>query len=614
MFALDPAVHIWVTYAIIAGAIIAYSMEKIPLELTSIGVLALLLLFFYFFPVADDSGGNVLSARRLLAGFSDPALVAIVALLVIGQGLVQTGALDNLAQKLVDAGVRRPTLVIVSGLLCVLLTSAVLNNTPVVVIFIPIMSALGDRLGRPASSLMMPLSFVAILGGMTTLIGSSTNLLVAGELARLGEPELGFFEFTVPGLVLASVGLLYILFIIPKILPERASLSAQPASDGKQFIAQIEVTPNSPLVGEKAVAGMFPTLPGMTVRMVQCDGEMVLPPFEDITLSAGDVVIVAATRKTLTEALSRMPMLLESVPLAAEQESAAMEEGGNEQILAEAVVAPASRMDGRTLEQIGFYHQTHCIVLGVQRRSRMFRSKMNEIRLEAGDVLLIAGHRRDVLGLRANKDVLLMEWSTHELPTPALAFRAIAIFLGVVGFAASAIVPIAITAVAGAGLMIALGCLNIRQAARAIDRRVVMMIAAALAMGAALQETGGAAWLAHGLVAVLGNASAPVLLSAFFLLVTALTNVLSNNATAVLFTPIAVSMAHELGVDPRVFVYAVIFAANCSFATPMSYQTNLLVMGPGHYRFSDYMRAGAPLIVVLWAAYSLFAPWYYGLM
>jgi len=238
---------------------------------------------------------------------------------------------------------------------------------------------------------------------------------------------------------------------------------------------------------------------------------------------------------------------------------------------------------------------------------------MNEIRLQAGDVLLVIGKRADVLGLRANPDVLLLEWSASELPTHGHVGRAALVFAAVVGFAALEIVPIAITALAGAALMIASGCLNVRQAARAIDRRIVLIIAAALAMGAALEATGGAGYLAHTLIAAFKGASTPIILSVFFALVAALTNVLSNNATAVLFTPIAINLAGELGVDPMVFVFAVIFAANCSFATPMGYQTNLLVMGPGHYKFSDFLRAGTPLIVVIWLTFSLFAPWYYNL-
>ena len=282
-------------------------------------------------------------------------------------------------------------------------------------------------------------------------------------------------------------------------------------------------------------------------------------------------------------------------------------------MLAESVVAPASAFTGHTLHQIDFHGMTECVVLGIQRRSRMARASINNFRLEAGDVLLILGHREHIQGLRNHHEVILLEWSAADLPFKGHALRALIMFGAVITLAATGLVPITLAALFGAGAMIASGCISIRQAGRAIDRRIVLLIASALAMGAALNATGGASYIAQEMLALFAGASAPVVLSAFFLLVAFMTNILSNNATAVLFTPIAVSIANSLDVDPMVFVITVIFAANCSFATPMGYQTNLLVMGPGHYRFSDFLKLGVPLIFILWAVFTAFAPWYYGL-
>ncbi|MDX1581405.1 MAG: SLC13 family permease, partial [Alphaproteobacteria bacterium] len=479
---------------------------------------------------------------------------------------------------------------------------------------IPIMAALAEKLQRPTGAVMIPLSFVAILGGMTTLIGSSTNLLVSGAAEKAGLAAIGFFDFAVPGVVLASVGMIYSMFILPRIMPDRSDMAESFAGeDGKQFIAEIDVAPGSILDGEEPVAGMFKSLPEMTVRLIQRGETAILPPFDDLALRAGDVVIVAATRKALADLFSRHPVLIDGRVENAEALliGEPSKEPTAQRIMAEVVVAPASRLDGRTLALSGFRAQTGCIVLGIQRRSRMIRASMNEIRLEAGDVLLVTGRRNDVNRLRDNKDVLLLEWSTRELPRRAMANRALLIFGAVVGAAATGILPIEIAALSGAGAMIIAGALNVRQASRAVDRRVVLLVAAALAMGTALQATGGAAFVAHGLVAALSDQPAPFILSAFFLLVAALTNILSNNATAVLFTPIAVGIANELGMDPLPFIYAVIFGANCSFATPIAYQTNLLVMGPGHYQFIDFVRAGTPLILLLWLVFSFFMPLYF---
>ncbi|SVC61428.1 uncharacterized protein METZ01_LOCUS314282, partial [marine metagenome] len=232
---------------------------------------------------------------------------------------------------------------------------------------------------------------------------------------------------------------------------------------------------------------------------------------------------------------------------------------------------------------------------------------------QTGDVLLVAGRRRDIRSLRANRDVVLMQWSESELPSYNHARRASLIFIAVVGIAATGILPIVATAVAGAALMVLSGSLNVRQAARAIDRQIILVGGAALALNAALSATGGGGYIAGGLIDALDGASATVMLSGFFLLVAIFTNLLSNNACAVLFTPIGINIALGLGIDPVIFVVAVILAANCSFASPIGYVTNLLVMTPGRYRFSDFVRAGSPLVLLLWVGFSLFAPWYYGL-
>ncbi len=603
MTSVSATFEIWVTLALIVAAVVAYASERVSIELTSAGIVAILLVFFHLFPLPATGAANQLDAERVLAGFANPALMAVVALLVIGQGMVRTGALDHFVRRLVVLRRRHPNGTVALTLVAVLVLSAVLNNTPVVVIFVPIITALSDRLGGSVSGLMMPLSFAAILGGMTTMIGSSTNLLVSSTAMSLGHPPIGFFDFTIPGAVLALVGITYVVLVVPRILPDRASpVRELMEGDGKQYLTQIAVVSGSPLVGQTTTAGMFSSLPEMTVRLIQRGEHAFLPPFDGVALRSGDEVVVAATRKALTHVLETTPKLLKG---------ASGEPG--DQILGEVVVAPASRMIGRDLAQLGFHYQTHCIVLGIQRRSRMIRARMDEIRLDAGDVLLVLGTTARVMALRVNRDVLLLERSTRELVDRTRSGRATLIFLLVVGFAASGLVPIVVAAVTGAAAMVAVRCLNIHQAARAIDRRVIFLVGAALALGGALEATGGAQFLAQVLVSTLGAAGPEVVLSAFFLLVAAFTNVLSNNATAVLFAPIAINVAAELGIDPSIFLYALIFAANCSFATPMSYQTNLLVMAPGHYRFSDFVRAGLPLVVLMWVAFSLFAPWYYGL-
>ena len=611
--------QMWAVFALILGALVFYLLERAAMELTSLGIVCVLLIFFHFYPVAGPDGINALSPGRILQGFANPALITVLALLVMGQSMVRTGVLDRGAGLILSvAGGAGLTLALLLALVVAAAVSGFLNNIPVVVIFIPMMEALAHRYGRSVSKLMIPLSYAAVLGGMTTLIGSSTNLLVNSALIEMKVRPFEFFDFSVPGLVMAAGGLMYVIFVAPKLLPDRAGMAdTMVEGEGRHFVAQITVSADSELVGKGAPGGHFASLPEKTLRLVQRGEQAILPPFEDFVARAGDVLVVAATRKALAAFLAEDPGLLHpnleegrSFP-GDEGPGGRWQEGG--QTLAEVMVAPASGLRGQTLPQIGFRYKTHCIVLGIQRRSRMFRQRLTDIRLESGDVLLIQGQPDDVAALKRHRDVVLLEWSAEELPTLDHAKRASAIFLTVVALAATGVVPIVVAALTGAAAMVVFGVLNVRQAFQAVDPKIVTTIAAALALGVALQETGGARYLAHGLVTALQGASPTVILSLFFLLVAGLSNIISTKTAAVLFTPIAVDLAHELGIPPEAFAVAVVFAANCSFASPLGYQTNLLVMGPGHYKFTDFARAGVPLIVLLWGVFTLFAPWYYGI-
>ena len=605
--------YVWQMWAVLAGvvAMIAlYAWDRLPMEVVSAGVIAVLLLFFQLFPLTGAEAE--LGARDLLSGFANPALITIMALLVVGQAMFHTGAMEGPARRLGPFSTRRPRIFLGLTFLTVFVVSAFMNNTPLVVMFIPILSAVAGRLERSPSLVMMPLSFVCILAGMTTLIGSSTNLLVADALQQQTGERLGFFAPTLPGLAIAAPGLLYVALFMRRFLPDRGVLRDGASSGGRQFIVQIELTQDHPLIGKSPVAGMFPDLPDMTVRMVQRGARTILPPFDAVTLEPGDALIVAATRKSLSDLLASRGDFLQGMLDA--QSAAHLDQTERSTLsIVEAVVAPGSRITGRTIDQSGFRQQSGLKVLGVQRRSRMTRGQLDDVRLEAGDVLLLFGSVDRMTNLRTQRDVLLLEWSATDLPDIRRAFVARAIFGGLVLTAASGLLPILHAAMLAAMAMLASGCINPRQAARAFDLRIFLLIGAAFALGESMQATGAAGFLADVVVGGFAPLGPAVLVSALFLFVAVMTNIISNSATAVLFAPIAVAAAERVDLDPAVLILTVIFAANCSFATPMAYQTNLLVMGPGHYRFSDYMRAGAPLVILLWLVYSAFAPWYFQL-
>ncbi len=603
--------HMWASFLVIFLAMAAYATERISIEITSLLVIVVLLLLFSLVPLLDADGVRLIDSGDILAGFGNPALITIMALLVMAQGLFQSGALEKIIEQASRRASRRADIAIIVVLLGAMISSAFLNNTPVVLMTIPILVAMAARANIKAGPYMMSLSFITILGGMLTLIGSSTNLLVADTAARLGMQQLKFFDQTIPGLVMMGVGGLYVLFVMPRILGVREDGEAKPDTDsGRQFIIELRLRYGDPLVGAEMAAGFLPALSGMTLQIVETGSQKLLPPFDDHTLKAGDKLFIAATRREIGDALALKdhPLrqhLLRQVPGA--------EDGDEDLMLAELVIAPGSRIADRAIGQTGFTHTTDCLIIGLQRRSRMLRHEMSDVRLVAGDVLLVMGQQSAVEGLRHNRDTLLLQWSARELPRFEKAGLARLIFIATVLAAVFNLVPIVVAALVGAVAMVISGVLNVRQATRGFDLRIYVVVTAALAMAQAMLITGGAGFVSDNFLALFEGAAPAVILSAFFLLCAIITNILSNNATAVLFTPLAISLSTALNVDPMAFILAVIFAANCSFATPIAYQTNLLVMTPGNFRFTDFMRAGIPLIVLLWLTYSLFAPWYFGL-
>jgi di/tricarboxylate transporter len=592
-------VQMWLTFAVIAGAMVGFALERVPVEVTSFGVLAALILIFAVGPQLFGLA-SPLGLGDLLAGFANPALAAVLALIILGQALFQTGALDKPTRWIVRSARfgTWPTIAIV--IVAAAALSAFLNNTPVVVMFIPVLVGLAREKRIPIAQVLMTLNFATILGGSTTLIGSSTNLLVAGVAERTAGLSLGMFDVTIPALVLAAFGLAYTLLLVPRLVGDRKPEEEAGAS-GKQFIAEIALDEDHPMVGKRAVAGLFPGLQHVTVRLIERQGRSYLPPYEDMELEPGDRVVFGGVRRELADLGIIMPPRPNG-----EGEPGLLS-------IAEAIVAPGARIVGRSPRETGIEGTTGVHVAAVERRGRMPRTTFADIRLEAGDVLLVAGTDEAFDRLRGNRDLLILERSVTALPARKDAAKAIVIFAGMVLLASSGILPIVTSALLAAFLVIALGCLNVRQARRAFDSRIFMLVGASLAAASALETTGGAAFLAHGMVALTMAGGAAVLLSALFGLIAVMTNVLSNNATAVLFTPIAISAALEIGAPVEPFVICVILAANASFATPIGYQTNLLVMGPGGYTFRDFLLTGAPLAILVWGVFTVFAPWYYGL-
>ncbi len=618
----------WFFIVATCAAVFAFTREDIPLEVTSLCLLMALLVFGQLFPLNSLQGQNLLSPQSILIGFANPSLIAVLALLVMGQGMIQTNALSAVTNFFMTDNPRKAWYSIAGILIFVGSFSAFLNNTPLVILTIPLIQALAKSVGISQSRYMMPLSYVAILGGMTTLIGSSTNLLIADSMEELGVEPFGFFDFVIPGLFVFGVGLIYCLFVLPFLLPNRAHLARELAGSDQEFVAELDIVEGSKLIGMECVEGKFPELKNIDIKLIQRSGFLILPPFEGYRIEQGDILIISATRDTLTELLSNYPGFLLS-----EEDEAFMDDQqrvdeaapkddsmhAETRVLAEVMITPASRLVDMSLDHAGFGRLHRAIVLGIQRRAKVVRRRLGRIRLEAGDVLLVAGRRSSIDQLRSSKDFIVLSGSKRDLPPQGKAPVATALFAGVVLSAAFGILSIPVAALAGSVLMILTGCLNVRQAGRAIDRKIFLLVGSMLALGTGLEVTGGAGYVASQILQLPFVNSPLTMIAVLFALVSLLTNFLTNNAAAILFTPIAINMSGDIMIaglsaheTSYIFALTVLFASNCSFASPIGYQTNLLVMGPGHYRFKDFILAGLPLTILVWFVFMLLVHYYFG--
>ncbi|MFV0430624.1 MAG: SLC13 family permease [Alphaproteobacteria bacterium] len=607
--------QMWVVFLIIILALIVFATEKFSMELTSVGVIIVLLIFFRFFPIYKGDV-NLTDSKHLLAGISNPALISVLSLLVIGQGIVRTGILDAGARRLMASVGKTPGLALSIALFVAMMTSGFLNNIPVVVIFIPILQTMSSKFNVASSRVMMALGFVAILGGMTTVVGSGTNLLVNTALIDIDLPPFKFFDFTVPGLVMALSGLAFCLIILPLLLPKRSPMR-QIMNQGKQFLVEIIPGQNSELIGATPKSGLFTMLPGVTVQSISRGNETFLPPFEDYQIMEEDRFLIAVTREKLREAISINPWLVDSIIKHQKEETSNPTKG--DPVLMDAMVVPQSRLINMHFGEAFIDHAGNCEIIGIKRRASIGRDDIRHVIIEAGDVLLLRGQREVVEDLRASPDVVPLEWSTKDLPQKAGAMRALFIFGFTMLMSSLGILPVEVATLIGATAMAVCHILTPNQTLKALDIKVALAIIAALAMGEALKASGGDTWLATQYIHLVGDVAPGLSLSIMFLVIALLSTVLTTKTAAVLFTPMAVQIAMQYNdatsyhVPWEPFAIAVVFAANCSFANPLGYKTNLLTMGPGGYKFLDYTRGGLPLTLFLWVVFSAFVPWYYGM-
>jgi di/tricarboxylate transporter len=601
-----PDQHALAVLALTAVALFLFTRERIPLETSSLIVLVLLTIGFELFPYHD--GTQMLHTVDFFSGFGHEALVAVCGLMIVGHGLVRTGALEPVGRLLARLWSHSPQLSLLLTLILAGLLSAFVNNTPVVVLLLPILVSASLRAGTSASGILMPMGLATLVGGMATTIGTSTNLLVVSVAADLGLPRFGMFDFFVPAVIAGSLGILYLWLLAPRILPERKT--ALTDTSPRIFSAQLNINEQSVADGLKLAELLKKTGSEMKVLRVQ-RGESVLLPLPDVTIRAGDQLILEDTPAQLKEYEQVLGAMLYSGERAVDEDHPLQ---AQDQQLAEIVVVQGSPLVNRTLNASRFTDRYQLATLALNQAGRTvqtLRKDIGDIRLQVGDILLVQGAREQLAQIKRDGDLLVLD-ATADLPTTKKAPLSLLIMGLVIISAATGLLPIAISAVAGALLMLLFGSLAWRDVGNALSTAVIMIVVVSLALGMALTKTGATVWLADLYLVLTAGLSPAIILSGLILLMAILTNIISNNAAAVIGTPVAISIANGLGLPAEAFVLAVLFGANMSYATPMAYKTNLLVMNAGGYTFGDFVRIGLPLTLVMWLALSFLLPRLYG--
>jgi di/tricarboxylate transporter len=605
-----PGAHGVFVLLLTVVALYLFTRDKLPLEASALTILIVLLIVFELFPYEAD--GARLVPTSFLSGFGHEALITICALMIIGTGLEVTGALQPLAAGLAKAWNAKPKLASLATLAVSGILSAFLNNTPIVVMLLPMLVGVALRNKLAPSSLLMPVGFATLVGGMATTIGTSTNLLVVAIAADLGLEPFEMFDFTVPVLLVGSIGVLYLWLVAPRLLPERE----QPLSDRapRVFNAMLHINDASKACGLSFAECLSLTSNEMRVDRIERGEGLAVTKLPSVTIGTGDRLAVRDTPERLKEFEKQLGAKLYSET--GLEDIADASAAAEQQFLAEIVVTRGSLLHRGTLTSTRFAQRTGLIPLALHRAreagSEEISGNIETIRLRAGDVVLVQGTRAQLESLKGSGTALVLDGTT-DLPTTHRANRALAIMSLVVLAAALGLLPISISALIGVGAMLATRCLSWQDIAKSLSAQVVMIIVASLALGIALTETGGALFIAQSFVNAVSILPTNFILSALMLVMAVLTNVVSNTAAGVIGTPIAIQVARELGVDPEPFILAVIFGANMSYATPFGYQTNLLLLSAGGYKFTDFLRAGVPLTVIMWLGFSIVLPWMYGL-
>ena len=592
-----------VVFLVVLAALLLFVTEPVPVDVTAIGVLVALLLIQPA-SVALAAAGLVDGPILLfpsypadaLSGFSSEATLTVLAMFILSDGVQRTGVVQRVGARIATVTGDSQSRQLGASIGVVAPISGFINNTAAVAILLPMVTDLAHRGGTSPSKLLLPLSYASMFGGMLTLIGTSTNILASELSGRLIGRSFTMFEFTQLGIVVSVVGTVYLLTVGRWLTPERIKpkLDLTEEFEMAEYLTEVVVRPDSPLVGQRVGKALVETDFDVDLLQLIRGDDTFLEPLGPKEIQAGDVFAIRTDRDTLVELLGVEG--LDAVPTAVDEAELETEDAADS--LVELVVAPGSALPGKSLASASFRRRYDATVLALRRGDDLIRRRMDDITLRVGDTLLVQATAESIDRLDATRDLIVaQEIDRHDYRGDKIPV-AIGIVVGVVALAALEVLPIVVAALAGALAMVATGCLRPTELYESVQWDVVFLLAGVIPLGIALEATGAASLLASLVVATGDVLPLVGVLGAFYVLTAVLTNVISNNASVVLMIPVAVEAATTLGANAFSFVLAVTFAASTAFMTPVGYQTNLFVYGPGGYRFGDYLRVGGPLQLV----------------
>ena len=621
-----------VVFAIILVALVLFATELVPVDITAIGVMVTLLLVQ---PVTEqltawrllekpvyvltEPGSDISATAQGLSGFASTATITVLAMFILSAGVRRTGVIQILGSKIAAYTREDETKQLGATIGLVSPISGFINNTAAVAILLPMVTDLAQKGKTSPSKLLMPLSFASMFGGTLTLIGTSTNILASEITGRLGRElgiayldEFSMFEFTSLGLLVMVVGIVYLMTVGRWLVPERIKVAEDLTDEFEMadYLTEVVVREDSPIIGQTVRSALQET--DLDVDLVQLirDDETFLEPLGPKVIQPGDVFTVRTDRDTLVEVMDADGLDLLADIEVTDDELEAPETGHN---LVEIVIAPGSSLVRETLASSDFRQRYDATVLALRRGDELLRERMDEAQLRVGDTLLVEATTDSIDRLNNNRDFIVAQEVERPDYRQSKIPVAVGIVAAVVGVAAATPVDIATAAMAGALGMVLTGCLKPTEIYDSVQWDVIFLLAGVIPLGIALEVTGGAELIADTIVAIAPSLPPIVVLGVLYVVTALLTNVISNNASVVLMIPVAVEVATQLGANAFAFVLAVTFAASTAFMTPIGYQTNLFVYGPGGYRFTDYIRLGGPLQAILAVVTTLGIAFIWGL-